>query len=96
MTQAELAKEIVKVQTLMGVFRSCKRRYNAVHHLDEQACWNFLRDTEIKLINDYYAFLKPSTAKLQLLRAIQTERDRHYNCVGSTLQYASTGAIIQP
>jgi hypothetical protein len=97
MTQSELAQENVKIQTLMTIYSDrCQRCHNSVRHLDEQEYWNFLRDTETKVMNDHYVFQNPATAKLYIIRAIQTERDRHYNWVGAALQYTSNGRVVQP
>lgn len=97
MTQAELAQENVKVQTLMTIYSDrCQHCHNSVRHLDEQGYWDFLRDTEAKVMNDRYIVQNPATAKLYIIRAFQTERNRHYNWVGAVLQYTSNGRVIQP
>ena len=97
MTLDELALENVKVQTLMTIYDDrCKRVHNSVRHLDEQENWNFLRDTEMKVVNNYYIFENPTSAKLYLLRAIQTERTRHYDWTGGNLLHISNEKVIQP
>lgn len=57
MTQAELTQENLKIQTLMTIYAGlCERCHNSVKDLNEQEYWDFLRDTEAKVMNDHYVF----------------------------------------
>jgi hypothetical protein len=92
-----LAQENVKLHTLMAIYSDrCQRCHNSVKHLDEQGYWDFLRETESKVNNNHYLFRNPRTEKLYVVRAIQTERRRHYQWVGGVLQYIKNGTAIQP
>ena len=74
MTQAELVQEEIKVQALMAIYSDrCRRCHNSVRNLNEQQYWDFLRDTEAKVLDDHYVFENPETAKLYIVRAIQTD-----------------------
>jgi hypothetical protein len=98
MTPAELQQEQSKVFALMIIYGDrCRRVHNAVNHLSEQEYWTFRRDMEHKVLNNYFIFDNAGKARLQLLRALQTERDRCYGRDGAgALRYVTNRMIIQP
>ena|SRR5271156_784416 len=52
--------------------------HNDVRHMRPQAFYTFLKQTENKVLNNYYTFRNQPHDKLKILRAFQSDLDAHY------------------
>lgn len=78
MTPAQQGIEFVNVFNLMTIYEDrCRMCHKNVASMSEQTYYNFIKDREQKVFNEYYRF-RNSQDKLYILRALQSDKDLHY------------------
>jgi hypothetical protein len=69
---------IRQINPLMTIYEDrCHICHKNVANTSEQTYYNFIKDTEQKVFNEYYRF-RNSQDKLYVLRALQSDKDLHY------------------